>query len=152
MARPFIVVGVDGSEESRAALRFAVEEARLRSADVHVVHAWWFVPELEPRTAPLGGGLADASRWEAKRFIEEFVASTLGDARGGVEVTAFPVQGATAAAALLEAAEGAELLVVGSRGLGGFTGLLLGSVGQQCVHHAGCPVVIVRGAEPPGRQ
>ena len=78
--------------------------------------------------------------------------NTLGDARSGVEVTAVPVQGVTAAAALLDAAEGADLLVVGSRGLGGFTGLLLGSVSQQCVQHAGCPVVIVRGSEPPARK
>ena len=148
MTQRFIVAGVDGSDDSRAALRFAVKEARLRKAAVRAVHAWWFVPELEPRTAPLEEDWQTLRDQEAKRFIEEFVVNTLGDARSGVEVTAVPVQGVTAAAALLDAAEGADLLVVGSRGLGGFTGLLLGSVSQQCVQHARCPVVIVRGAKP----
>ena len=145
MARSFIVVGVDGSVESRAALHFAVEEAGLRSADVRVVHAWWFVPELEPRTTPLEADWQTLRDKEAARFIEEFVANALGRVPVGVHVSVVPVQGVTAAAALLEAAEGADLLVVGSRGLGGFAGLLLGSVSQQCVHHAPCPVVIVRG-------
>jgi len=118
MAGRVIVVGVDGSEDSRSALRFAVEEVGWETLRDH----------------------------EARRFIEEFVERTLDGAHTGIEITAVPVQGATAAAALLEASKVAALLVVGSRGLGGFLGLLLGSVSQHCVHHAACPVVVVRSA------
>ena len=146
VARRVIVVGVDGSEESRSALRFAVEEAGLRDAAVHVVHAWWALPELEAGAPVPAMGWETLRDHEARRFIEEFVERTLDGARTGIEITAVPVQGRTAAAALLEASKDADLLVVGSRGLGGFLGLLLGSVSQQCVHHAGCPVVVVRGA------
>lgn len=146
-----IVVGVDGSEESRAALRWAVEEARLRKAAVSAVHAWWAIPELEPGTPVLDEDWQTLRDQEAKRFVEQFVEHTLGGARAGVEITAVPVQGVTAAVALLEAAKDADLLVVGSRGLGGFKGLLLGSVSQQCTQHAECPVAIIRGASPAGR-
>ena len=146
VARGSIVVGVDGSEESRSALRFAVEEAGLRNAAVHVVHAWWALPELEADASVLAADWETLRDHEARRFIEEFVERTVGGAHTGIEITAVPVQGRTAAAALLEAAKDADLLVVGSRGLGGFQGLLLGSVSQQCVHHAACPVVVVRGA------
>lgn len=144
MSPPFIVVGVDGSEASRAALRFACAEARLRRAAVRAVHAWWFVPELESRPVSRGEDWQTLRDEKAKQFVDEFVASTLGEARAGVEVTAVPVQGMTAATALLAAAEGAELLVVGSRGRGSFVeGLLPGSVSRQCLQHAVCPVVIV---------
>jgi nucleotide-binding universal stress UspA family protein len=145
MTRPFIVVGIDGSEASRVALRFACAEAQIRQAAVHAVHAWWFVPELEPRPPSRDDDWQTLRDEKAKQFVDEFVASTLGEARAGVEVTAVAVQGVTAAAALLDAAKGAELLVVGSRGHGGFEGLLLGSVSRQCLQHAACPVVIVRG-------
>ncbi len=149
MARGLIVVGVDGSEESRAALRWAVEEARLRKAAVFAVHAWWAVPELEPGTPVLDEDWERLRDQEAERFVREFVEHTLGATRARVEITAVPVQGVTASAALLEAARDADLLVVGSRGVGGFKGLLLGSVGQQCLQHAGCPVVIVRAGPHP---
>jgi nucleotide-binding universal stress UspA family protein len=143
MGHPFIVVGVDGSEESKAALRFALEEARLREASLRAVHAWSLYPAIEPAT------LLVADDWDeleqnADAFVERFVSELIGD-EPGVDVRAVAVHG-TAGRALVEASEGAELLVVGSRGLGGFSGLLLGSVSQQCAHHATCPVVIVRGA------
>jgi nucleotide-binding universal stress UspA family protein len=138
-----IVVGVDGSEESKAALRWAIEEARLRDAAVRAVHAWSVYPALYPGT-PIRASDWEEVRADADKFVEDFVAEVAGNP-GDVELAAVAVQGdGTAAHGLIEAAEGAELLVVGSRGLGGFTGLLLGSVSQQCVHHAPCPVVIVR--------
>lgn len=135
-----IVVGVDGSRGARRALRWALAEAGRRGATVDVVHAWsptvllaspyvsaYVDPELEGN--------------EAKQLLEEVVAEEV-DARTGVLVNPFVAEG-HAAAVLLDRAEGAELLVVGSRGRGGFAGLLLGSVSQQCVHHATCPVVVV---------
>jgi nucleotide-binding universal stress UspA family protein len=140
VAEQTIVVGIDGSEASKAALRWAVEEARLRHARVKVVHAWWIYPMLRPDAPPaLGQGVGD----DATEFVRIFITETLGE-KPGVEITPVSVQGEQASAALVDAAEEADLLVVGSRGAGGFSGLLLGSVSQQCAHHARCPVVIVR--------
>jgi len=142
MAHNVIVVGVDGSEASKAALRWTVDEARLRHARVQAVHAWWIIPMLEP-----GGQLAhDALDWgeeEATERVRTFVAETVG-AQTEVEITPVAVQGEQASAVLVDAAKDADLLVVGSRGAGGFSGLLLGSISQQCAHHAPCPIVIVR--------
>jgi nucleotide-binding universal stress UspA family protein len=138
-----IVVGVDGSEESKAALRWAIEEARLRNAAVRAVHSWSVYPAIYPGT-PIRASDWEELRAAADEFVEHFAADVVGDT-AGVELTAVAVQGdRTAARCLVVAAEGADLLVVGSRGLGGFRGLLLGSVSQQCAHHAPCPVVIVR--------
>jgi nucleotide-binding universal stress UspA family protein len=130
MAHDMIVVGVDGSGPSKAALRWAVEEARLRGARVRAVHAWWIYPMFEPGADPT-------------EAVRAFVTETL-DGQTDVEVTPVAVQGEQASVALVDAAEDADLLVVGARGAGGFVGLLLGSVSQQCTHHARCPVVIVR--------
>lgn len=141
-----IVVGIDGSEESRAALRWAVAEARIRKAAVRAVHAWWGYPELEAGTSVDFDDWATIRDRDAKKFIEGFVEHTLGEIPRDVEITAVPVQGVTASEALVAAAREADLLVIGHRGVGGFKGLLLGSVSQQCVHHAPCPVVILRSA------
>jgi nucleotide-binding universal stress UspA family protein len=137
MPRELVVVGVDGSENSRQALRWAVEEARLRHARVRVVHAWWLYPMLADDTEvpPLTN--------DASGALQTFITETLGDEHD-VEVEAVAVQGQQASAALVDAAKDAVLLVVGSRGAGGFSSLLLGSVSQQCAHHASCPVAIVR--------
>jgi nucleotide-binding universal stress UspA family protein len=140
-----IVVGVDGSRESLAALRWAGEEARIRDATVIAVTAW-----ENSNVATLGtpGGLAspDLSA-ELKRGAEEVQQAALRDAGlDPTDVQSAIVEGG-AARVLLEAARGADLLVVGSRGIGGFRELVLGSVSQQAAHHADCPVVIVRGAE-----
>ena len=137
-----IVVGVDGSDGARDALRFALEEARLRGVAVRAVAAW-HVP-----VAAYGGtfvspdpALVDRLAPEARRAVERALADA-GDVAAGVNVDTVVREGAPAQV-LLEEADDAELLVVGSRGLGGFRGLLLGSVSQQCAHHAPCPVVIV---------
>jgi nucleotide-binding universal stress UspA family protein len=137
-----IVVGVDGSPGSRAALRWAHEEARLRSATLEVVAVWQFpmmtsLPAFGAMPPPEDlSGEAEASLKQA--LVDEGVVST-----DEVPVTTVVAEGA-AAPSLLDAAADADLLVVGNRGHGGFTGLLLGSVSQQCVSHGPCPVVVVR--------
>jgi nucleotide-binding universal stress UspA family protein len=136
------VVGVDASAGSRAALRWAHEEAALRGTTLTAVTVWQY-PVLT--TLPAFGTLPpieDLSK-EADAALhavldEEHVTST-----DVVPVETVVAEG-PAAAALLEAAADADLLVVGSRGHGGFTGMLLGSVSQHCVAHAPCPVVVVR--------
>jgi len=142
-----IVVGIDGSEESRGALRWALAEAKLRGAALRVVHTWLYPhiaagPGMDP---VLDTEVIENARAVATELVQAELA-TAGAAFGEVDVEQAVVEGA-AAPTLIEAAKGADLLVVGSRGRGGFAGLLLGSVSQQCAHHAPCPVVIV----PPTR-
>ena len=143
-----IVVGVDQSEGARAALRFALEEARLRQARLRVVHAWQFgyigAPGFEGSLPAVGGDLAEFHE-AAEAALDETLRGVVADA-DGVAIERRVDQGA-AAPVLIEESRDADVLVVGSRGHGGFTGLLLGSVGQQVTHHAPCPVVIVRGRE-----
>ena len=140
--RGLIVVGTDGSEHAQRALDWAAEEAALRGASVRVVTAW-HVPAMvyAGGYAPMVAPSVDEAGKQAADEIVEAAAEKLRES--GVEVET-SVCHAQAADALIEEAESADLLVVGSRGHGGFTGLLLGSVGQQCAHHAACPVVIVR--------
>ncbi|MGZ8715904.1 MAG: universal stress protein [Gaiellaceae bacterium] len=142
-----IVVGVDGSSGSQDALRFAVEEARLRNAALRVVTAW----HVAPMTYSGGFGVAvDPHDYEeSAQAVGEEALAALREETVGVEVERLAKEG-QAAQVLLEEARGADLLVVGSRGHGGFAGLLLGSVSQQVAHHASCPVVIVgeRSAAP----
>jgi len=135
-----VVVGVDGSEHSRKALRWAAEEAKVRNAPLEVVLAWTLLAQpggLEPKP--------DFSDDDARAYLEKFVDETLGDDRPA-QLTLSPVCD-LAARALIDASEGASLLVVGSRGLGGFRELLLGSVSGQVVRHAKCPVAVVPGPE-----
>lgn len=142
-----IVVGVDRSDGSRAALRFALDEAKAHGAELTVIHAWEVaVPYMPIVGAPVFtiGGLPELERGVAaasENVVDELV-DALGDT-GGVSVHRRTVRG-NPATVLLDAATDADLLVVGSRGHGGFTGLLLGSVSGQCAHHARCPVAIVR--------
>jgi nucleotide-binding universal stress UspA family protein len=134
-----IVVGVDGSQPSQVALRWAAEEARRRSASLEVVHAW-HLPHAGGY--PYLAGYLDLELFEAdaRRVVDLALAGE--ELHGLTWVHPILVQDG-AARALLDTAKGAELLVVGSRGRGGFTGLLLGSVSQQVAAHAPCPVVIV---------
>ncbi len=134
-----IVVGVDGSDASVSALRWAFREAELRGAKVRVVHAWSY---------PVASTYHEASHVlklpfaeDAAGVLDKSIAAAAPDPTVEIEKTV--VEGA-AAQALVEAARDASLLVVGSRGLGGFSGLLLGSVSQQCAHHATCTLVIAR--------
>lgn len=137
-----IVAGVDGSEGSKEALRFALAEAALRGATVRAVHAWsqpvaFGGPYMPPQPYD-GPELRDRARASLDAAVDEVA----GEA-SPVEVERVVEQGSPADV-LVRAAEGADLLVVGSRGHGGFAGLLLGSVSQQCAQHAPCAVVIVR--------
>ena len=148
-----IVVGADGSPAVAEALRWALAEARLRGSKLRVVHAWRLPlyaaapePVLPGMPAPteLDEQFVEAMEREARgtldaavHFLQEEAGGTL-----DIDVTGELIRGQPAVE-LVSAADGAELLVVGSRGLGGFKGLLLGSVSQQCAHHATCPVVIV---------
>lgn len=139
----FIVVGVDGSPSSEAALRWAFEEARLRSTELRAVYAWSAFPVFQADT-PLTLTTQDDLRVEAERLVREFVAGAIPDS-GDVEITTLAPQTASGVArTLVDLAEGAEMLVVGSRGLTGFSELVLGSISKQCVHQARCPVVVVR--------
>jgi nucleotide-binding universal stress UspA family protein len=143
-----IVVGVDGSPSSKRALAWAVAEADLRKASLLAVHAW-LVPIARDEigvVSSLDEETFRALRHAAAATVETCLAET--DAQAlGLDARAVAVRG-PAAAVLLDMAAHADLLVLGSRGRGGFKGLLLGSVSQQCSHHAPCPVVIVRdGAE-----
>lgn len=139
--RQRIVVGADGSEGGQAALRWALGEAELRGASVDAVLALRVMPMM---ASPAVGLLPDPS--EEVAYGRQLLGQTVADAASqhpSVPVHEIVAEGG-AARVLLEVAQGADLLVVGSRGRGGFAGLLLGSVSQQCVHHATCPVVVVR--------
>jgi nucleotide-binding universal stress UspA family protein len=137
-----IVVGVDGSDGARAALAFALAEARLRGTSVRAVAAWHVPAAMTGPGFPAPDpALVGELEVEARRTLEQAL-DDAGDLAAGVEVETSVRPGAPARV-LLDEAQDADLLVVGSRGLGGFRGLLLGSVGQQCAHHAPCPLVIV---------
>lgn len=133
-----IVVGVDGSENGRRALEWALDEAALRNASLLLVHGI----DLGLSVAePYGGGtMLDQLQQSAQAALAE--AAALADARGVPSESR--METGSAAYSLIDASKGAALLVVGSRGHGGFVGLLLGSVSAACVHHAHCPVVVVR--------
>ena len=138
-----IVVGVDDSPQAAAALRWALEEARLHHASLAVVHAWLF-----PVAGDVPGAAVDTLATDLERGAGELLDRVVDAAVGadaGVKLERRVLEGA-AGAALVAAAADADLLVVGSRGRGGFAGLLLGSVAQRCLHHAPCPVVVVPGA------
>jgi nucleotide-binding universal stress UspA family protein len=146
-----VVVGIDGSAGAAEALRWAVAEARIRKARLRIVHAWTY----GYAGMPLGGFGAmggfdsyipsEIDSNDLQRAAEELLERAIGEVRGieAIEVERHVVEGG-AAQVLIAAAVGADLLVVGSRGHGGFVGLMLGSVSQQCVSHAPCPVVVVR--------
>jgi nucleotide-binding universal stress UspA family protein len=138
-----IVVGVDESAHARKALDWAVREAGLRQSPLTVLTV---IPTMKSQWTgdPLSVPNADHAIEQARRAVEEAVAKSASDLTGpkppSVTVnvfTGFPSQ------ALIDASADADLIVVGSRGTGGFRSLLLGSVSSQVAHHGGCPVVIV---------
>jgi nucleotide-binding universal stress UspA family protein len=141
-----IVVGIDGSESAADALRWAIEQAKVMSATVEAVYAWdpgalvsFSVPPLidwEP--------LREAAQARPAEIVQETVGSPAGVRIVTKTVTGNPAQ------VLVDCSAHADLLVVGSRGLGGLKGMLLGSVGHHCAAHAHCPVVIVHAAPVPG--
>lgn len=136
-----IVVGVDGSSGSREALRWAFAEATLRNDALEVVIVWQY-----PITAslPTFGAMSTPEDFntDARTTLLAILAEEGITAEAPIPVSTLVAEG-NPARALLDAADTADLLVVGSRGHGGFTGVLVGSISQQCVHHAKCPVVVV---------
>jgi nucleotide-binding universal stress UspA family protein len=139
-----IVVGVDGSASSETALAWAVQQAMLTGATVEAVIAWHIPVAFGGSPfAPIGSAMDVDFAGTAARVLSEAISDTV-DPASPVKVSSTVREG-NAAQILLDAADGAELLVVGCRGHGGFTEALLGSVSQNCVHHARCPVVIIRG-------
>jgi nucleotide-binding universal stress UspA family protein len=137
-----IVVGVDGSNCSSDALRWALGEARLRGASLRAVYVWRMPTFVPSGFAPVALPDRAALRAAARKRLDKLVEEVAGDA-ADIRIERKAVEG-TASQVLVQEAEGANLLVVGSRGHGGFAGLLLGSVSQQCAAHATCPVVIIR--------
>jgi nucleotide-binding universal stress UspA family protein len=138
-----IVVGVDGSPSSKAALAWAVRQAELTGASVEAVIAWHYPVMASGVPFAPTGPMYTADYGEfAATVLNGAVVETV-DPHGPVKVS-LTVREGNAAQVLLEDSDGADLLVVGSRGHGGFTEALLGSVSQACVHHARCPVVIIR--------
>jgi nucleotide-binding universal stress UspA family protein len=135
-----IVVGVDGSEASGAALSWALGEARIRQATVQAVYAWHHPFEGAASGTPTLAVSEDPESW-ARDALDKAVAKVGGDAADVPIVRQMEYGSATQA--LLDASKGAALLVVGSRGRRRVTGLLLGSVGQGLVARASCPVVVV---------
>jgi nucleotide-binding universal stress UspA family protein len=146
-----IVVGVDGSDASSEALRWAAGEARLRSAPLVVVYAWSFIPPQpigDPGmlAVPAGDlpGQLDAEKDAAEAVLEGAVTEALG-AAPDVAVERRLVEG-DAGDVLVRESESAELVVVGSHGRSGLRAALLGSVSRHVATHAACPVVVVKAA------
>jgi nucleotide-binding universal stress UspA family protein len=142
---PRIVAGVDGSPSSLAALRWAVEQARLTGGTVDAVIAWQFPATGNFGWAPVSA-IDDLDFEEIAKHTLDGAVGSIGEQAAGVPIRQVVIQGLPAQV-LLDAAGDADLLVVGSRGHGGFADALLGSVSQHCVHHATCPVVVMRGEE-----
>jgi nucleotide-binding universal stress UspA family protein len=150
-----VVVGVDGSVEAGAALRFGIEEARLRKAPLSAIHVWT-LGSTGAEAFPFSGG---SRGWvtargldfsEIRRAAEELLETAVAAAAqegDGVEIETQLVEGIPADV-LIGAVGPDDLLVVGSRGRGALAGVLLGSVSAQCVHHAPCPVVVVHAPRP----
>ena len=136
-----VVVGVDGSDDSAHALRWALVDARVRGAVAAVVHAWH-----PPYSLSFASASVDFPAFEdaATRLLDRVVDAVEPEFRD-VPIERVLVSGSPTDA-LLGAAQDAEVVVVGGRGVGGFRGLLLGSVSQQLAHHAPCPVVVVPSA------
>jgi nucleotide-binding universal stress UspA family protein len=137
-----IVVGHDGSKSAQEALTWAGKLACRTDIDLHVVRAWAIVSAPQPPTWE-PGYVPPLSDWEQAVHEEVKAHVTAAGLDPAVRVTCHvvhkpPVEG------LMTAAQGAHLLILGARGRGGFRGLLLGSVSDQLVHHAPCPVTVVR--------
>lgn len=135
-----VVAAVDGSETANRALRWALEEARARRADLEVIHAWHPPYIGAYLTAPMMPEL-DIQETVSLQVIEGALIAVDAD-QSGVAITRTSTA-RSPAAAILDAGERADLVVMGSRGLGAFKGALLGSVAMQVTHHAICPVVVV---------
>ncbi len=145
-----IVVGHDGSSFADNALRWALELAQRSHMPVTIVRAWTMRTAPKPKTQEFGyvppaSDFADAVTERLTEQTAEILA-----AFPDVDVT-FKVERGQPANVIVDASVGASLLVVGPRGLGGFKGLVLGSVSEHAVETASCPVVVVRGTDDPAQ-
>ena len=140
-----VVVGVDGSPASLAALREALEEARLRHASLRVVMAWQLASAEIAIDTP---GVVQQIVEHNARILEAALASIDHGRAAGVEISTDLINGHPATA-LLDAASDATLLVVGARGTSGLAGTIIGYVAHAAIHHAKCPVLVV---PPPERR
>ena len=141
---PRIVVGLDGSPSSRTALRWAVRQANLTNGTIDAVIAWEIPIVLQsynmgPIYVDQDGGFEEDAKKTVEAVISEEVEPADSQRVRRLVINGHPAQ------VLLDVAAGADLLVVGSRGHGKFAEALLGSVSQNCAHHASCPVLIMRG-------
>ncbi|MDG4766854.1 universal stress protein [Solwaraspora sp. WMMD406] len=134
-----VLVGVDGSAHADTALHVAADEAASRGTTLALLHVWW--PSSMRDTTEVVA--ADGARREAGEVLDSATA-TVRRRHPDLPVDQRPVEGVEADAVMVEASRKASLVVVGSRGRGGFAGLLLGSVSQTLVHHAHCPVLVAR--------
>jgi nucleotide-binding universal stress UspA family protein len=142
VGRP-VVVGVDGSAEAAAALAFAIEEAAERGTCLVVVHVWPALPMSAPgQIAPWHYDRAAAARTAERLMLDQLAGWP--QKYPDVNVAPRMVHGFDPGRALIAASQRASLMVVGSRGRGGFAGMPLGSVSRALVHHAACPVAVVR--------
>ena len=145
---PGIIVGVDGSEHSLSALDWALNEADLRKTPLTVITVSPVVSGIYgPGYAPADyQPVEEESRTQAEKATQELVNQAV-ERRGEAPVVPVTVRGLSGLAAdeLINASAGADLLVVGARGAGGFARLVMGSVSSQVTHHALCPVVVVPG-------
>lgn len=142
-----IVVGIDGSEESRVALDRAIDETRLRGGVLQPVLAW--TPPRGP--GPMGYVAMDQERAQHEAAARTVMEKVVAEIPSDIEVDPVVVAG-LASQVLLERSEHADLLVVGTRGRGGFAGLLLGSTSHQVTSHARCPVLVVPSGTKASRQ
>ena len=136
-----VLVGVDGSAGSVAAVRFALAEARLRGGELHLVHAW--IDTVSGYGGPPWAVPSTTLREEADAVLRQAMETAWRDGSPDVQVRAETVEGVDWDV-LTELAEAADLLVVGSRGRTGWANLLLGSVGLRCITFSPCPVAVVR--------
>lgn len=156
-----VIVGVDGSENARRALRWAIEEARQRGAELHIVHALRPLHRTSSDRSAIAAASIGSTRYldpgpdQAKREQDhqnarneslgriEQALKRIGADVSDLTVEKHPVVGVHPERALIEVAHEADLLVVGSRGRGAVAGRLMGSVSRACVEHANCPVVVI---------
>lgn len=143
-----VVVGIDGTQASRAALKWAADEAKLRGTALRVVHTWdrpYAVPGPHTQTGRPAVDEEDTERRLAEELLDRELEAT------GVEVTGVRVEReiveGPAAKTLIDAVQHADLLVIGSDRRGRFAEVPLGRIARECVQHSPCPIVIVRATE-----
>lgn len=143
-----VMVGVDGSEDGMAAVDFAVAEARLRDRPLLVAHSLVLplaasITDVRHGDATLPQQVADILRADA-RILVDAVVTRASQREPGVTINGEVIESITSSAALIDRSGRCELVVMGCRGLGGFTGMILGSTSQAMLHHARSPVAVIR--------